>query len=85
MSREKIYPYSIYKVADGISEVVIMEAPKSRFLKVKCKKCRNEQIIFNKPSMAVKCLVCESVLAEPTGGLVRLSETLIESVEEVDS
>ncbi|HLC77462.1 MAG TPA: 30S ribosomal protein S27e [archaeon] len=41
---------------------------KSKFLKVRCKKCRNEQIIFNKASMVVKCLVCESTLAVPTGG-----------------
>ncbi|MEK6887809.1 MAG: 30S ribosomal protein S27e, partial [Candidatus Aenigmatarchaeota archaeon] len=30
-----------------------MESPKSKFLKVKCKKCRNEQIIFNKTATVV--------------------------------
>ncbi|RLJ08337.1 MAG: 30S ribosomal protein S27e [Candidatus Aenigmatarchaeota archaeon] len=40
----------------------------SKFFKVKCKKCRNEQNIFEKPSTVVKCLVCGEVLAEPTGG-----------------
>jgi small subunit ribosomal protein S27e len=43
--------------------------PKSRFLKVACTKCKNEQIIFNKASMDVKCLVCGNVLAEVTGGM----------------
>ncbi|HIG97460.1 MAG TPA: 30S ribosomal protein S27e [Candidatus Aenigmarchaeota archaeon] len=56
-----------------------MESPKSKFLKVKCKKCRNEQIIFNKTATVVKCLVCESVLAEPTGGLAEI-KTKIEEV-----
>lgn len=40
----------------------------NNFLKVKCKKCKNEQIIFERPSSVVKCLVCSEVLAEPTGG-----------------
>ena len=56
-----------------------MEVPKSRFLKVKCKKCRNEQIVFNKAASIVKCLVCESILAEPTGGLANV-QTKIEEV-----
>ena len=55
-----------------------MKGPKSKFLKVKCKKCRNEQIIFNKAATAVKCLVCESVLAESTGGLADVKTTIEE-------
>ncbi len=45
-----------------------MENPKSKFMKVKCEKCKNEQILFDKPAMQVKCLVCNEILAEPTGG-----------------
>jgi small subunit ribosomal protein S27e len=40
----------------------------SKFLKVNCKKCKNEQIVFNKAAMEVKCLVCGNVLVEPRGG-----------------
>ncbi len=40
----------------------------SKFLKVKCKKCKNEQVVFEKSASAVKCLVCGEVLVEPTGG-----------------
>jgi len=43
--------------------------PESRFLKVACTKCKNEQIIFNKASATIKCLVCDNVLAEATGGM----------------
>ena len=39
-----------------------------KFLKVKCAKCKNEQIVFEKPSTTVKCLVCDEILAETTGG-----------------
>ncbi|MFB6075709.1 MAG: 30S ribosomal protein S27e [Candidatus Aenigmatarchaeota archaeon] len=45
------------------------EIPKSRFLLVKCGKCDNEQVIFNKPSTEVKCLVCNETICKPTGGL----------------
>jgi small subunit ribosomal protein S27e len=58
-----------------------LRMPKSRFLKVKCKKCRNEQIVFNKAATVVKCLVCGSVLAEPTGGLAIIKD----EYEEVES
>lgn len=47
--------------------------PESRFVKVRCPKCKNEQIIFGKASTGVKCLVCEEPLAEPTGGKTRLN------------
>ncbi|MHB8606524.1 MAG: 30S ribosomal protein S27e [Thermoplasmatota archaeon] len=41
----------------------------SKFLKVKCKDCENEQIVFNKPATRVACNVCGATLAEPVGGL----------------
>lgn len=40
----------------------------SVFLRVKCEDCGNEQIIFNKPAVDVKCLVCDKVLEEACGG-----------------
>jgi len=63
----------------------MIPTPTSKFLKVKCKKCRNEQVIFNKCASTVKCLVCNSVLAEPTGGQARLNKKTVESVEAVES
>ena len=58
-----------------------MTMPESRFLKVKCKKCRNEQIVFNRDSMEVKCLVCESVLAKPTGGQAEILTNVLEVLD----
>jgi len=40
----------------------------SKFLKVKCEGCKNEQIIFDKATTIVKCLVCDKILAQPSGG-----------------
>ena len=47
----------------------LVPRPKSKFLMVICPKCKNEQIIFNKASRQVKCVVCGNVIAEPTGGM----------------
>lgn len=41
----------------------------SKFVEVECPKCKNEQVVFSKPSADVKCLVCGDVLAESTGGI----------------
>jgi len=38
-----------------------------KFIKVKCE-CKNEQMIFDRPATVIKCLVCDKVLAKPTGG-----------------
>lgn len=40
----------------------------SNFVKVKCAKCKNEQMIFEKPAMEVKCLVCGEALSKSSGG-----------------
>jgi len=53
----------------------IVQQPKSRFLKVKCLDCENEQIIFGHATTEVKCLKCEKVLAKPSGGKAKLEPT----------
>lgn len=55
--------------------------PTSKFIKVRCAKCKNEQIIFGKASSNVKCLVCGKVLAEPTGGKSRVKSRILEVLE----
>ncbi len=56
---------------DDISKYI--SKPRSRFLKVKCKNCGNEQVIFSHVTMTVSCNVCNTVLAEPSGGKAILS------------
>jgi len=51
------------------------------FIKVKCEKCKNEQVIFERASTQVKCLVCGEVLAEPTGGKAILKSKLLGAVK----
>ena len=50
----------------------------SKFMRVRCAKCNNEQIIFNKLSTDVKCLVCETTLAKSTGGKAEITASVLE-------
>ena len=47
-----------------------------KFIKVKCK-CKNEQVIFDKPASEVKCLVCGEVLATPSGGKAEIKAKIL--------
>ncbi len=58
-----------------------LNQPKSKFIKVRCSKCKNEQIIFEKASTEVKCLVCGEVLAKPKGGKAEILTTALEILE----
>jgi len=53
----------------------------SKFIKIRCPKCKNEQIMFGKASTMVNCLVCGKVLAEPTGGKSRVKARILEVLE----
>ena len=39
---------------------------------MKSAKCNNEQVIYNKASTSVKCLVCGEEIATPTGGKAKI-------------
>lgn len=55
--------------------------PKTRFLKVKCSGCGNEQTIFSNASKSVKCLACNNILAESTGGRVKLRAKVVKELD----
>ena len=56
----------------------LIKETKSRFVKVRCSKCKNEQIIFGKPSTKIDCLVCGKTLAEPAGGKGKIKARILE-------
>ncbi len=58
-----------------------MREPTSKFIKIRCPKCKNEQIMFGKTSTKVDCLVCGKVLAEPSGGKSRVKGRILEVLE----
>ncbi|MBD3248666.1 30S ribosomal protein S27e [Candidatus Woesearchaeota archaeon] len=59
----------------------MQEETDSKFVKVRCPKCKNEQIMFGKASSEVKCLVCGKAIAEPTGGKSKVKARVLEVLE----
>ena len=56
----------------------LIPKPQSTFIRVKCAKCGNEQVVFDRPSVAPHCSVCEEILADPTGGKARIRSEIVQ-------
>ena len=50
----------------------LIPKPNSTFLRVRCLKCGNEQLLFSNAVNKVKCNVCGETLTEPTGGKAKI-------------
>ena len=59
----------------------VVKEPTSKFIKIRCPKCKNEQITFGKASTEVQCLVCGKILAESTGGKLKVKSRILEVLE----
>jgi small subunit ribosomal protein S27e len=57
---------------------VLIPQPQSRFLRVKCLNCGNQQIIFGCSATDVECLVCGKTLLQSTGGKARILTKILE-------
>jgi small subunit ribosomal protein S27e len=58
-----------------------MKESDSKFIKIRCPKCKDEQIAYGKATTIVLCLVCGKELAEPTGGRTRIKARVLEVLE----
>lgn len=58
----------------------LIPKPRSIFLRVKCLKCANEQIVFERSSSYVKCTVCDELLAQPAGGKATIRGEILQSL-----
>ncbi len=56
---------------------ILIPMPKSRFVKVKCPSCGNEQIVFDHATFPARCLVCGTVLVEPSGGKAKIKGDIV--------
>ncbi|MCJ7770451.1 30S ribosomal protein S27e [Candidatus Bathyarchaeota archaeon] len=59
----------------------LIPRPRSKFVRVRCPDCGNEQVTFQKVSSIVKCNVCDGLLAEPTGGKAKFRGEIIAELE----
>lgn len=66
---------------EGRVQMTTMKESSTKFVKIQCTGCKNEQIMFGKPSSTVKCLICNKELAEPTGGKADVKCTVLEVLD----
>jgi small subunit ribosomal protein S27e len=62
----------------GTITMEIERKTRSKFLRVKCDDCENEQVVFDHASTIVKCNVCGRTLVEPRGGKAEIKSRVIE-------
>jgi len=55
-----------------------LKETKAKFIRVRCPKCKNEQIIFGKAASNINCLVCENEIAQSTGGKSKIKARILE-------
>lgn len=60
------------------SKIKKKEREKGKFLKVRCEKCKKNQIIYNKASTKVECLSCGFILTSPKGGKAKIHGKIME-------
>lgn len=58
-----------------------MKKNNSKFIKVRCNDCENEQVLFDKASTTVLCHICGSKLAIPGGGRAIIKGKILETIE----
>ena len=59
----------------------MQEKQRSRFLRVRCNDCGNEQLVYSHVSSVVRCKVCSKTLAVPRGGKAEIKTTILGVVE----
>jgi len=59
----------------------LIPKPRSVFLRVKCQKCGNEQLIFSNAVNTITCNVCNETLAEPSGGRAKINGEVLSVLE----
>jgi len=55
----------------------LIPRPRSNFIRVKCLKCGNEQMVFSNAVNKVTCNVCGTELAEPSGGKAKIKGEVV--------
>jgi small subunit ribosomal protein S27e len=59
----------------------LIPKPRSVFLRVKCQKCGNEQLLFSNVVNKITCNVCQETLAIPTGGRAEINGEVLAVLE----
>ncbi len=55
--------------------------PASKFQKVDCSECGEQQVVYSHVSTTVACNSCGNTIAEPTGSKAKINGKILGSVE----
>jgi small subunit ribosomal protein S27e len=61
--------------------VHVIRGNRTKFFRVKCPDCENEQIVFENASTRVDCVVCGRILAEPAGGKAVIKAEILSNLQ----
>jgi len=59
-------------------EMRMKREARSKFLRLRCDDCENEQIVFDHATTTVRCNVCGRTLVEPRGGKAEIKSKIID-------
>jgi len=62
-------------------EHILSPEPNSKFLKVNCKECEKENIVYSHATTSVTCKSCGNVISEPSGSKARIIGKISGTVE----
>jgi len=62
-------------------EHILIPEPSSKFQKVNCNECNEENIVFTHASTQVTCKSCGNIIATPTGAVATLHGKISGSAE----
>jgi len=55
----------------------LIPKPRSKFVRVRCSDCGNEQVVFSHITNIVRCNICGATLAKPTGGKAEIKGEIV--------
>lgn len=59
----------------------LIPQPKTKFIRVKCSGCGNEQTIFNSAASDVKCNACNQLLAKSKASKIELKAKVLKEMD----
>ena len=62
-------------------EHILDPKPNSKFLKVNCKECEQENIVYSHATTAIMCKSCGNIITKPTGSKARIMGKNLGSAE----
>ena len=60
---------------------VLIPEPNSKFQKIKCSECEEEQIVYSHTTTVIKCNSCGNPIAQPTGSKAILFGKISETID----